>query len=117
MRVRTTIVSAASLLVALGVAALVAYAKREHDFIATISYAHYLAKALQVYVQDHAQFPQDLDTLGRDQELDARALAPPFGSSIQYTRPSTNAPDSTPILIVTYRGREIVVTKDFTRRP
>jgi hypothetical protein len=117
MRVRTAIVSAAALLVVVAVGAFVAYGKREHDFAATISYAHYMATALQVYVQDHAQFPQDLTALGRDQMLDARALAPPFGSSIQYKRPPTNAPDSTPVLIVTHRGREIVVTKDFARRP
>ena len=117
MRLRTIIVSVLAGLGLLAAAAFVAYGKREHDFTATISYAHYLAKALQVYVQDHGQFPKDLDAVAQDQGLDARALAAPFHSTVQYRMPSADASESTPILVVTYRKREIVVTKDFTRTP
>ncbi len=117
MRFRTSIVSGAVILSLLAVGGMLAYAKRESEFVATISYAHHISVGLQVYVRDHGHFPQDLDDMARDVMSDPRALRPPFGSSVQYERPPDLAPDSTRILTVTHRGREIVVTKDFTRRP
>lgn len=96
---------------------LVVYGKREHDFTATVSFVHMLNKGLQQYVDDHGNFPSDLNAMAQDLGWDASSLAAPFGSSLQYRMPSSNASETTPILIVKYRNREIVVTKDFIRTP
>jgi hypothetical protein len=105
-------------LVVVGIAAtLLVHLNREHEFIATISFTHRLQLSLRAYVQDHGQFPESLEEMRRDQNLNATSLSPPFGGFLQYDRPSTNSPASRGVLLVTYRGREIVVTKDFTRRP
>lgn len=117
MHVRTIIILGLALAAVLVTAALVVHVKREHEFTAAISYVHWLTKSLQSYVQDHGQFPDSLDELRRDQSLDSNLLTPPFGSTVQYHRPFTNAPESTPILIMTYANSKVVVTKDFTRRP
>jgi hypothetical protein len=102
--------------VAVATASYVTHLRHVADFTKSISYAHFMAKALEVYVSDHHEYPE---TLGAITQSDQTWVLPhpPFGASVIYHRPSTNAADTTPILIVTYRGREIVVRKDFTRTP
>lgn len=104
-----------ALVVAFG--CLFIYGKSQHDFTATISYAHFLTKAIEVYVQDHHDYPESLQALCNAEGGGGNLAQPPFGSSVRYQRPSTNSPDKTPIIVVTFHNRQIVVTKDFTRTP
>lgn len=117
MRIRRTAISFLALAGIIAVTGLFLHAKRAHEFEATISYVHFMMKALQVYVEDHKEYPETLDAMTRTEFLESGLPKPPFGSSARYRRPPTNAPNNTPILTVTYRNREIVVTKDFTRTP
>jgi len=119
MLIRRSVISLVTFAAIVGITAFIIFCKHEHEFTATISYAHFMAKTLQIYVGDNREYPETLGAMIKAEttDTDSSFLRPPFGSMVSYRRPATNAPDDTPILIVTYRKREIVVTKDFTRRP
>ena len=61
-------------------------AKRQHEFLATVSYTHLLAKLMEVYVKDHKEYPESLEKMIRSGGLDVRLLSPGDNRSIEYRR-------------------------------
>lgn len=105
------IVLAASVVAA---AIFYSYAKCQHEYVATISIVHFLSKSLQLYVEDHGMYPGDLAEMILSENLDTRLISPGDNTSVQYRRPAATDSDNTPILIYSYHGKPIFVTKDFT---
>jgi hypothetical protein len=68
---------------------------------------------LYQYVRDNGVFPVSLDAMMKAQDQDASLLRFGPGVSLKYIQPSTNAPETTEVLVLTYPGNKIVATKDF----
>lgn len=90
-------------------------AQRIHHKLEIISRIHFVTASMAVYVEDHGMFPESLESLAADLQLDAGVIGALHDERIVYTRPSTNDADSVVILTVIGDGFETVVTKGFER--
>lgn len=82
-----------------------------------INRVHFLTKALEAYVLDHGDFPDNLQTLAKEAQLDPALLLNPIsGDKIQYTCPKLTDPGSTIVLTATDKEAVIEVNKNFERR-
>jgi len=91
------------------------YVKAAHDEAELIERVHIITVYLETYVRDKGSFPESLPALLSTEGISTNLLWLYSGASLNYIPPQTNTPDTTEVIVVTFRGSKIVVSKDFHR--
>ena len=88
------------------------HAKAAHDKSAMITLVGFIKMDLEKFVTDKGSFPESLQAMLKTEGVDTNLLWLYPGASLNYVQPMTNAPDATEVVVVTYQGSKIVITKD-----
>src|SRR4051812_41688008 len=72
-----------------------------------------VSTVLREHVKSRGAFPASLDILADDSNLDRRLIQPMAGESIDYMLPNEMSKASTPVIVVTFRSKRLIVFKDF----
>lgn len=94
---------------------LVSSAKEAAEYTKVISHTHLLRLDIERFVDDTGAFPDSLNELEEYWDRDVGFVKPPFGAEAYYVRPSESDPEDTVIYEADYRGKKVVILKNFTR--
>ena len=94
----------------------VVYAKNEALFAKTITYSHHLRIGLQLYERERSAFPDSIEAMVAEGYASTNTMHMLFpGTTVSYHKPATNDGPDFEVLVVEYKGRRVVFTKDWTR--
>jgi hypothetical protein len=94
----------------------VVYAKNEALFAKTVTYSYHLKIGLQFYEREMLAFPDSIEAMVAEGYVNTNTMQMFFpGTTVSYHKPATTDRPDFEVLVVEYKGRRIVFTKDWNR--